>query len=245
MKNILVLKAGQTSSPEVRASYGDYDAWFARVLAPLGHRLTVVPTWLGAPLPDPASFDALVMTGSPASVTQPAPWMDAAGRYLLEAAKRRIQVLGVCFGHQLLARACGGAVVRSPRGREMGTVRCTLTPEGRQDPLFEGVEAQFEVQTTHADEVDALPEGFELLATNAHSPVQAFRSGQFLRGVQFHPETDDATMAALVDSRAEELRQDAQSRGVDPEAYLERIRAAVRPTPTGARILENFVRLLA
>jgi GMP synthase (glutamine-hydrolysing) len=175
--------------------------------------------------------DAIVVTGSPLSVTDRAPWMAAAGAWLLEQAERGVPVLGVCFGHQLLAETAGGAVGRSPLGREIGTVRCALTAAGRDDPLFEGVPSSFDAQATHEDEVRRLPPGAELLATNAWSRVQAFRLGARVRAVQFHPEMDAASMSAAVSARAGTLPEEA------------RVREGIRASPFAARILRNFVRL--
>jgi GMP synthase (glutamine-hydrolysing) len=228
---VLVVKCGSTAAP-VRIAHGDYDRWFLRALAPTGAAVRVIEAHAGAPLPAAGGgADAIVVTGSPLSVTDRAPWMRAAGAWLADEAERGIPVLGVCFGHQLLAETYGGAVARSPRGREIGTVRCALTPAGRGDPLFDGVPAELDVQATHEDEVRRLPPGAELLATNGWSRVQAFRIGPRVRAVQFHPEMDAASMSAAVAVRA----------GTLPDAA--RVRAGIRATPWGARILANFVRL--
>ena len=238
---LLVLKCG-TTVPAVAVRHGDYDRWFRRALAPTGAALRVVEVHAGAPLPPrrAGGADAIVATGSPRSVTERAPWMVRTAAWLREAAERGIPVLGVCFGHQLLAEAYGGSVGRNPRGRELGTVRCSLTAAGRVDPLFAGVPPSFEVQATHEDEVTALPEDAELLATNAASAVQAFRVGRRVRAVQFHPELDPAALGALASARAAQLEAEGRARG-DGAARLRAVLAGLRPTPWGGLILRNFV----
>ncbi len=240
---LLLLKCGTTGA-EVRLAHGDYDRWFLRALAPSGVGVRVIEAHAGAPLPARAAgVDGIVATGSPLSVTERAPWMDRAGAWLREQAERGVPVLGVCFGHQLLAQVYGGEVGRNPRGRELGTVRCTLTRAGRGDPLFAGVPEIFEVQATHEDEVRELPRGAELLATNAASAVQAFRIGPRVRAVQFHPELEPAALGALATSRAPLLDAEARARGGGPTAQT--VLAGLRPTPWGRRMLENFARGLA
>jgi GMP synthase (glutamine-hydrolysing) len=241
---ILLLKCGAAAT-EVRRAHGDYDRWFLRALAPTGARMRAIEAHAGAPLPARAGgADAILVTGSPRSVTERAPWMVAAARWLREQAERGTPVLGVCFGHQLLAEAYGGAVARSPRGRELGTVRCTLTAAGREDPLFAGLPPSFDAQATHEDEVARLPPGAELLATNGWSRVQAFRIGRDVRAVQFHPEMDAAATSATVAARAAGLAEEARRRGEDGEAALRALRAGIRPTPLAAGLLPAFVRRL-
>lgn len=233
MKNLLILKSGN-AHPQVAQRHGDYDAWFIRTLQRGGDalRFDVVPAFRQEALPETSGYDAVLMTGSPSSVTEQAPWMLRAGELMVNAAERGIPVLGVCFGHQLLGQVLGGEVRRNPKGRELGTIRCQLTASGQEDPLFDGLPPHFEVQATHEDFVFRPPPGAELLATNDHTPVQAFRAGRLLRGVQFHPEMDDGAMRTLLETKTEVM---------DPER-LRALHEGLRPTPLGARILLNFLR---
>ena len=255
MRDLLVVKCGEVLAP-VRRVHGDYDRWFAGALVPglplpreagLGRglgpraRLHVVAVHLGARLPDPRRFDAVIATGSPRSVLESAPWMSRASDALLEAAARGVPVLAVCFGHQLVAAALGAPVRRSPRGRELGTISCTLTQAGLADPLFAGVPRTFEVQATHEDEVAIVPAGAEVLAGNAHSAIQAFRVGRRLHAVQFHPELSAAAVAALVRARAPALAAEARARGEDPAMRLASLLAGIRGAQWGARVLGNFL----
>ena len=245
---LLVVKCG-TTSPAVRVGHGDYDRWFLRALAPAGAALRVVEVHAGVPLPrdgggvrgDEGRFRGIVVTGSPSSVTERAPWMLRTAAWLRDRAERGVPVLGVCFGHQLLAEAFGGRVARSPRGREIGSVSCDLTAAGLSDPLFAGVPGRFDVLATHEDEVVELPPSAVLLATSGGCRVQAFAVGPNVRCVQFHPELDPGTLAALVASRAGALAGEARARGEDGDAAVARIRAGLRAAPAGPRILANFV----
>jgi GMP synthase (glutamine-hydrolysing) len=229
MHRILVVRAG-TPTPEAHRRFGDFSEWFERLLAP---EVVVVDAVRGDPFPTRDRIAGVVVTGSLQSVTTPEPWMDRAGRWLLDVS-RTLPVLGVCFGHQLLARALGALVERNPRGPEVGTREISLTDEGRRDPLFAGVTSPLLVQENHEDHVPAAPPGATVLARNEHSPVQAFAC-RGIRAVQFHPEFDAArSRAVCLETRA---ALDAARPGL-AEAAL----ASIRETPAAERILANWVR---
>jgi GMP synthase (glutamine-hydrolysing) len=230
MRRVLILQAG-SCDPAVRARFGDFPAWFARRLA-AKVQLRVLRPYETA-LPRVAGFDGVLMTGSPWSVVQPAPWMDESAAFLLDAARTR-PVLGVCFGHQLLARALGGAVERNPLGREAGSTEVALTAAGRADPLFAGCPDRLLVQQTHEDHVARMPPCANVLAENDFTAVQAFGVGESIRCVQFHPEMDAERSTAYVSSRRE--RYDAQCPG-----GAQGVLASIRETPHATRVLENWV----
>ncbi|MEW6432524.1 MAG: gamma-glutamyl-gamma-aminobutyrate hydrolase family protein [Myxococcota bacterium] len=225
-RRVLLLKPARTSS---REALGDYEAWFS---ARVGRLASFRPVELHAgEAPPDGGYDAIIMSGSPESVTRGEPWMARAGDFMLEAAERGVPVLGVCFGHQLLAWRLGGAVVKNPRGRELGTISVALTAAGRADPLFHGLPDVVGVQSTHEDHVEPLPAAATLLASTAVSLVQAFAFGPRVRGVQFHPEMDQASTRWVV---------------MDPKVQIEEterraLYAQVHDTPWGTRLLENFL----
>src|SRR5919201_2538385 len=197
---LLIVQTGTTQL------HGDYPRWFERTL---GFEMPVMRANEGErlqPALDRARPRGIVVTGSPLSVTERAPWMLQLGEELLRAGARGTPVLGVCFGHQLLARAAGGDVVVNPRGREIGTVRVQLSDAGRRDVLFAwAAGAEIEVQATHVDAVDPLPPGAMVLASNENTAVQAYRLSETVAGVQFHPELWAEAMRDLILSRRGKL----------------------------------------
>jgi GMP synthase (glutamine-hydrolysing) len=146
-----------------------------------------------------------------------------------ELSHARTPVLGVCFGHQILAQALGGEVARNPRGREIGTVRVQRVAD---DPIFAGLPRSFDVHATHVDAVARLPPGAEILATTSLDDVAAFRVGTTVKAVQFHPEFDADVMRGYLRARAHLVRAE----GGDPDALLARVHDGVR----GPDVLRNF-----
>lgn len=235
---VLLLKAGDVAA-SVRLSQGDYHRWFAEALRDEPIDWSVVELH-ARQQPPPQGYDALVITGSALSLLEPQPWMHRAADYVRRVAQKGLPVLGVCFGHQLLGFAFGAGVVRNPQGREMGSVEVALTEPGRVDPLFDGCPETFTAQATHEDVVAQAPPGCIILARNANTALQAIAIGPNVRGVQFHPELRPEGLAALVQSRAAKLQDEAKRRGLPAAEVIPRILQGIRPAPFGQRVLHNF-----
>jgi GMP synthase (glutamine-hydrolysing) len=221
-RSILVIKCG-SADRNVVAKLGDYESWFIRSLGGDPANFTVIAPYKGEPLPDPTRYAAVIATGSTSSVTERRPWMATTAEYLLKAGEKQVPVLGVCFGHQLILEALGAPAQRNPKGREFGTVEVDVTPEGARDPIFAGIPARFKAQQSHEDEASALPPGARLLAKNDHCAVQAFAFGDWVRGVQFHPELSVEAVKAV-----------AESRRIPPASFK------VEDAPGGRAVLRNF-----
>jgi GMP synthase (glutamine-hydrolysing) len=235
VKRVLVVKTGGTL-PELRARRGDYEAWIAEGMGCAPRDVDVVEVASGAPLPEPESPAGVVVTGSSAMVSHREPWSERTGEWLARAVERGTPVLGICYGHQLLAHALGGAVGRNPRGREIGTVEVRSLEPAQRDPLLGSWGAAGPAHVTHVESVLALPVGAVRLAESDLDPVQAFAVGERAWGVQFHPEFDADTVRAYLLARTEKVRAE----GLDPDALL----AAIRETPGGPRILRRFAELI-
>lgn len=226
---LALLKVGSTS-PEIASERGDYDRWFREGLG-----VDDVETFhvsQGDSLPSPTSVRAVVVTGSFAMVTDRAAWSVASAEFLLECVERATPVLGVCYGHQLLADALGGVVSYNARGRQIGTVEARLTTEGTKDELLSGLGDPLVVQTSHRQHVLRLPPSAVLLASSPLDENHAFRVGKNAWGVQFHPEFDHEVARRYVLDREDALLKE----GRDPRALSESVRASAH----GRAILARF-----
>lgn len=183
-------------------------------------------------LPDSFEFDGVVITGSAASAYWDEQWIQDTREWVQEAHDRRLPMLGVCFGHQLLASALGGTVADMDEF-EIG-YREVFHGES---PLFSGIDDQFTVFTSHGDRVVELPDDAEQIAENEYG-IHGFRAGHAF-GVQFHPEYDMET-AAAVTRRKEFLgedRIDSVLAGITDEQYAKACQAK--------QLFENFTEYTA
>ncbi|WP_436925886.1 type 1 glutamine amidotransferase [Halosimplex amylolyticum] len=182
----------------------------------------------GGDHPETYDFDGVVVTGSRASVYWDEEWIDPTKEWVETAIDRGLPCLGVCYGHQLLADVLGGRV-ESMGEYEIGYRTVEHTGD---DVLFDGVDPEFTVFTTHSDAVVELPPGAERLATNDYG-VHGFRKERVF-GVQFHPEYDVQT--------AEEV-----TKGKDlPDERIQRVLDGITPENYDAaceakQVFDNFV----
>ncbi len=241
--DLLILRAGH-KAPTVIREHGDYDRWFTDRMTGLDCRYIVhhVPE---DGIPDTERYDGVLVTGTADSILDRVSWMQTLGEFLARGGSDGPPVLAVCFGAQLAAVALGGSAGRNPRGWEIGTGTVDLNRSGLADPLFEGLPARIEVQSSHEDTITALPPGVTVLAGNDASEVQAFAHGR-LRAVQFHPEATGGIVRTLIRIRRAGLEEDARARlGADAEAarlHVDRLERSVHESEHGRRILENWVR---
>jgi len=144
------------------------------------------------------NFDKIIISGSLASATEQASWVKNLIALIKSAYKLNIPVFGICFGHQMIARALGGeACVRKAKQAEFGWTKIETI---KSFPLFNGLNKSFYSFSSHFDETCKLPARFELFASSNLCAVQAFKvNNKNIFGVQFHPEKplDDAKKTYL------------------------------------------------
>ncbi len=234
MQRLLIIKTGRAIKG-IPAELLDFEHWTAAA-AGLAlehcHTVTVID---GEALPEPGQCRGVVITGSAAMVSDRHPWSEYTAEWLLQAMRVGVPILGICYGHQLLAHALGGVVAYHPRGREMGTKLIHRTPAALNDELFKTLPESFPAHVTHMQSVMTLPAGAEVLAWNSFEAHHAVRFAPRVWGVQFHPEFTREAMSHYLRIRGENLRQE----GMDPTELL----AAVTETAESERLLRRFAAL--
>ncbi|RUL73580.1 glutamine amidotransferase [Dyella choica] len=233
MKPVLIIRTGQ--APEsIRARHGDFPHWFrlGAQLAP--QRLRVVNVAAGEALPSPQEIAGALITGSAAMVTDRAPWSEQTAGWIRSAMDIDLPLLGVCYGHQLMAHALGGRVDYLPGGREIGTLPIELLPDAAQDELTTFLPTQFRAHTTHEQSVLEVPRDAKVLAHSARDPHHLIRYGQNAVSVQFHPEFNADVMRAYIQRKHHDMRRE----GFDPHRAYRQVAA----TPLARRLLKMFSR---
>jgi GMP synthase (glutamine-hydrolysing) len=228
---ILIVKTGDTFA-DLIGPYGDFEDWIRRGLAVGADQVRVVNAPACEVLPEPGTFSGVVIAGSHAMVTQNLDWSLAVEAWLVPLVTAGVPVLGICYGHQLLAKAMGGKVDFHPGGLEIGTTSISLTADAISDPLLQGLPPVFNAHTCHSQTVLALPPGAVNLAKNTHEPHHAFRLGHAAWGVQFHPEYSPDIMAGYIRNMSPVI----QALGKDPA----RLQPQVTDTPQAFHLLARF-----
>ena len=177
-------------------------------------------------------FDAVVISGSQSSVYDDRPWIARLATWTRRVLNAGLPVLGVCWGHQLLAQMMGGTV--EDRGAyELGYVEVEHVAS---DALLVGLSNPFVAFATHSDEVTSVPDEVSVLARN-EAGIQALRKGHAY-GVQFHPEYDMRTARDMIQRK--ELPMHELKAALDTVTE-EQVRAA----QSTKQILNNFLRTAA
>jgi GMP synthase-like glutamine amidotransferase len=196
---IAILRTGEPPAGLLER-FGHYDAMFARLLG-TGFETVSYDVQRGE-LPAVArAHPAYLITGSPAGVYDPLSWI-APLEDFLRAAKGEAKLVGICFGHQVMAEAFGGRVEKSERGWGVGLQ--TYRVEAREPWMDEG--GSISVPVSHQDQIVALPPHSHVLAGSAFSPFGMLAyDDQPAISMQFHPEFDTAFARALIETRRERL----------------------------------------
>jgi len=165
-----------------------------------GEDFKIIELGAGEKLPSDLSlFKAVVVLGGPMNVDEEDKYafLKPENEFIQKVLNAEIPYLGICLGSQLLAKAAGARVIKSPV-KEIGWYNIQLTPEGKGDPLFEGFKPQDPIYHWHGD-MFQIPANGKLLATAEGCPHQALKVGKNAYGLQFHVEVTDKSIKEWCD----------------------------------------------
>ena len=185
MKNIIILDCG-SSLLEVSRQFGCAPDWIMAILEDSECSFKWVKFYGGEKV-NHTEGDAWIITGSPRSVYDELDWILDMEDKIRNAQHHNKPVLGICFGHQLIAKSFGGRVELNPNGWELGAYPIGLTERGLKSRILSGFNNHSIVYQSHGDCVTVLPKNAVELALN-NKGNQAFTIHENMYGVQFHPE---------------------------------------------------------
>ena len=228
-KKIVIVKAGH-KLPSLARTTGDFEQWIISAMGRSANEFMIIEPQTISEYPLNEQLKAVLITGSSSMVTEQSDWIRDCATWLGEVSGLSIPVLGICFGHQLLAHALGGMVNDNPAGVEVGTQCMRVLPAAKGDQLFDGL-SELPVQTSHKQAVLKLPDGASRLATTDRDSNHAFRFRESVWGVQFHPEFSLAVTRHYI-----RYYQDKGLLKEEPQGLLDNC----DETPQAAAILSKF-----
>lgn len=204
-------------------------------------------------LPTDTEYDGVLVTGSGEHLYDDSgehvsngdqeDWNKETQQYVAQALQEDIPVIGVCYGHQLVADTLAdgpvGETVEPMTEREMGFNTIELTAEGDDHPLMDGLDQEFTSFTSHLDYVPELPENTAALAENEYSNHAFAAEDTPAYGVQFHPEYDREMAEKLLESKDLDPESDKYSDIV--ETLTDENAAAAEGS---RRVFDNFLELI-
>lgn len=186
-------------TPGDEATFGATEfASFQAFLAQVDHDITLIEYRIteGDFPPNPTACAAYLITGSPKGVYDSEPWIAQLQEFIRACYAQGQKMVGICFGHQILAHALGGHTEKSEKGWGLGRGTVELVA---QRPWMQPALPTGGFYFCHQDQVKRLPEGAELLAGNAFCPNGMFVMGEQIVGLQAHPEFTPENMAREID----------------------------------------------
>ena len=200
-----ILKTG--APPKGAEQFGTYPQMFKRLLWPDAYDYSVYAADEGELPESPTACDAYLITGSSAGVYEDLPWIAPAEDFLRRA-KGKAALVGVCFGHQLMAQAFGGKVIKSPKGWGVGEQEYRVL---KSEAWMDGA-TSIRLPGSHQDQVVELPPGVEVVAASEFSAMGALAwRDQPAISIQLHPEFEPVYAMALIEARRGSRYTDEQA----------------------------------
>ncbi|MCA1175258.1 MULTISPECIES: glutamine amidotransferase [unclassified Pantoea] len=214
--------------PQVVAQIGEQPVWFIDALQLQPDDYVIVRPHLGEELPAFDRVSGAILSGSWAMVTDHADWSERTAAWIRGALEADLPLLGVCYGHQLMAYALGGKVGDNPNGWERGLKNLTHTAS--DDPWLATLPGEFQAWLSHRQSVITPPSQAKVLAHSELDGCQILRYSPQALSVQFHPEFTREIMTTCLPAGVSD--DGAQVVGEDwSRELLQRFWQQTRPQP--------------
>jgi GMP synthase-like glutamine amidotransferase len=204
--------------PEWVPDYGEYPDMFIDLLGRIDPSIefSVYDVEQGEYPADIDEVDAYLITGSKSSVYEDKPWIATLMAFVRELHARKKKLVGICFGHQIVAHALGGRTAKSDKGWGQGVHTYTFrkTPE-----WHDGQATDFSVLVSHQDQVVENAEGAEVMASSEFCENAVVQVGDHILTFQGHPEFVPDYSRDIMNFRREMIGEDVYDSGI---ASLER-----------------------
>lgn len=199
--------------PELVDRYQGYGRMFERLFAqqPIPARFELFNVVDGVYPGDDERYDAYLVTGSKADSFASDPWIQTLKAFLLDRYQRGDKLLGICFGHQLLALLLGGRSERASQGWGVGIHRYRLA---EQPAWMKPAVEELTLLISHQDQVTQLPENATVLASSDFCPIAAYRIEDQVLCFQGHPEFIPDYSRALLDIRQKCIGEHVYQQGI-------------------------------
>ena len=180
---------------DLEQTFGNYPAMFAAMLGS-GFEMETYDVQAGTLPNHPNGHDAYLITGSPAGVYDPLPWIAPLMDFIREA--KDSHMIGICFGHQVMAEALGGKVVKSEKGWGAGLQGYDVV---NREPWMDG-EQRIAIPASHQDQVVVQPPATDITVRSDFTPYAGLAwTDRPAISFQFHPEFSPAFAKALIEQR--------------------------------------------
>ena len=189
-----------TVKPEFAAKHGEYPDMFAELFHLVDPDISLMTYEVvhGEYPSDIDEVDGYVITGSKLSVYDDIPWINDLKNFVRQLHSEEKKIIGICFGHQLVAEALGGKTGQAETGWCVGVHKNKFTDAAEGYGL---TRSEFKIPSNHKDQVLELPPGGKLLARTETCPISAMGLGDHILTFQGHPEFSEGYARALLDMR--------------------------------------------
>jgi GMP synthase-like glutamine amidotransferase len=211
------MKLGILQCDRVReelAAHGQYPERFATLLMPIYNALELVIFDVEHDVfpQDIHEVDAYLITGSRHGVNDGLPWITRLEAFVRELDKEKKKIIGICFGHQIIAKALGGKAIKSPKGWGVGVSQNRIDAA---KPWMHSEIKEFNLLVSHQDQVVELPDGAEVLASSDFCPFYMIQIGNHILTIQGHPEFTKVYSHELLHFRREALTESVFLKGLE------------------------------